>query len=220
VVICPDRYYHAERRPIPSPDTTGSHPMQDLRLWLKRAGQLILSGRTHLGKEVYDLMRAVDVLQTYQFVDKNRIGAIGHSAGGNVLVYFMFVDKRVKVGVSSVGFFELMDFFNLKDPSFSNSVFALPGLARVGRSTDYLAFLAPRPFFMTRGLHERETEEGSAQHVAETKTVEAYAAQRYAKVGAAEMLKVVYFEGGHAFPPEIREQAYEWLDRHLKGEQD
>jgi len=34
------------------------------------------------------------------------------------------------------------------------------------------------------------------------------------------MLKVVYFEGGHAFPPEIREQAYEWLDRHLKGEQD
>jgi len=62
---------------------------------------MILTGRTYFGKEVYDLMRAVDVLYSFDFIDKEKIGAIGHSAAGNVLVYFMFVDKRIKVGVSS-----------------------------------------------------------------------------------------------------------------------
>lgn len=136
VVICPDRFGHAERRRIPNAETTGSEMMRDLGLWLKWAGQLILSGRTEIGKEVYDLMRAVDVRYAFDFVDQARIGAIGHSAGGNILPYFMFVDKRVEVGVSSCGFFELLQFFNDKNRSFTNSVFALPGLAKVGRSAD------------------------------------------------------------------------------------
>lgn len=37
-------------------------------------------------------MRAIDVLYLYNFVNREKIGAIGHSAGGNVLVYFMFVE--------------------------------------------------------------------------------------------------------------------------------
>jgi len=104
---------------------------------------MTLSERTYFGKEIYDLMRAVDVLCSYDFVDKGKIGAIGHSAGGNILVYFMFVDKRVQVGVSSCRFFELVDFYSEASTSFSNSVFALPGLTKIGRSADYLAFLAP-----------------------------------------------------------------------------
>jgi dienelactone hydrolase len=133
VVICPDRFGHAERRRISNPGSTGSDMMRDLGLWLKWAGQLILAGRTNFGKETYDLMRAVDVLYRSDFVDRERIGAIGHSAGGNVVPYFMFVDKRVKAGVSSCGFFELLEFFNDNNRSFANSVFAMPGLAKVGK---------------------------------------------------------------------------------------
>jgi dienelactone hydrolase len=216
VVICPDRYYHAERRRIPNPDKAGSNMMRDLNRWLKWAGQLILKGRTHFGKEVYDLMRAVDVLYTYDFVDKDKIGAIGHSAGGNVLVYFMFADSRIKVGASSCGFYELIDDFNDKDPSFSNSVFALPNLANVGKSVDYLAYIAPRPFLMTRGLHELQSEEASKQHVMKTKSIESYARRRYKELNASDKLKAIYFEGGHDFPPDIRGQVYAWLDANLK----
>ncbi|NIV15651.1 MAG: prolyl oligopeptidase family serine peptidase [Aliifodinibius sp.] len=216
VVICPDRYYHAERRRIPNPGQAGSHMMRDLNLWLKWAGQLILNGRTHFGKEVYDLMRAVDVLYTYDFVDRDKIGAIGHSAGGNVLVYFMFVDQRVTVGVSSCGFYELLADFNDEDLSFSNSVFALPNLARVGKSADYLASIAPRPFLMTRGLHELESEAASKRHVEKTKAIERYARQSYQTLNAPENFKSIYFAGGHDFPPEIRDEVYAWFDEHLR----
>ncbi len=217
VVIIPDRYYHGERRPLAASDHPGSNQMRDLRLWLKRAGQMILRGRTHLGKEVYDLKRAVDVLVSHPFVDPSRIGAIGHSAGGNVLVYFMFADERISCGVSSVGFFELLDFFGLEDPSFANAVFALPGLAEIGRSADYLGWIAPRPFLMTRGLAERSSSEASRVHVEETRRIEQHARRRYAKLGASDRLETIYFEGGHAFPDSVKQQAFSWLDSHLKG---
>jgi len=216
VVICPDRYYHAERRRISNSSPAGSQMMRDLGLWLKWAGQLILSGRTHMGKEIYDLTRAVDALTSYDFVDPGRIGAIGHSAGGNVLVYFMFVDKRVRVGVSSCGFYDLIDDFDDGDQSFSNSVFAIPSLAKLGRSADYLAFLAPRPFLMTRGLKELESEGESKKHVAKTKSIEQRVSLRYNQLDASENFKTIYFEGGHDFPSEVRQQAYHWLDSHLR----
>ena len=216
VVIVPDRFPHAERRRIPKPETAGSDMMRDLNLWLRWSGQLILKGRTYFGKEVYDLMCDVDVLETYDFVDHTKIGAIGHSAGGNVLVYFMFVDKRIQVGVSSCGFFDLIGKFNDNDVSFANSVFALPGLAKIGKSADYLALIAPRPFLMTRGLNEMSNEEDSKKHVQETKAIENYVRAYYKKLNSSDNLKTIYFDGGHTFPSEIREKAYNWLDKYLK----
>jgi dienelactone hydrolase len=216
MVICPDRFGHAERRRIPNAETAGSEMMRDLGLWLKWSGQLILEGRTDFGKETYDLMRAVDVLYTLGFVDRERIGAIGHSAGGNVLPYFMFVDKRVKAGISSCGFFELLEFFNDHTRSFANSVFALPGLAKVGSSGDYLAYLAPRPVLLTRGLKEIGIPQADSQHVEETRTIEKHARERYTAAKASGNLKTIYFNGGHSFPDSVKRQAYQWLDNYLK----
>ena len=82
VVICPDRYTHSVRRRIPNPgvEHEDEEAVNDAEShWV---GQLIMQGRTNTGKEVYGLTRAVDVLYTYDFVDTNRIGAIGHSGGG------------------------------------------------------------------------------------------------------------------------------------------
>src|SRR3972149_4645364 len=39
VVICPDRFPHAERRRIPNSETAGSDTMRDLNLWLRWSGQ-------------------------------------------------------------------------------------------------------------------------------------------------------------------------------------
>ncbi len=48
--------------------------------------------------------------------------------------------------------------------------------------------------------------------------MEAHARERYSKMGASSELTVVYFGedgGNHAFPPQVRVQAYEWLGQHL-----
>jgi len=177
-----------------------------------RFGQLILNGRTGLGKRIYDLMRASDVLYSLDEIDKNRIGAIAHSGGGNYLVLFMFVDKRVKLGVSSCGFNDLIDTYNYHYPMNVLSSMALPGLAKIGRSADYLAYLAPRPFLMARGMWEYgkdnpQREEMSRGHVERTKNIEEYARKRYNEFGAGGNLETIYFEennGFHSFPDSIK----------------
>jgi len=39
---------------------------------------------------------------------------------------------------------------------------------------------------------------------------------RYAGLGAPEGFRAVIFEGPHAFPEDVRQQAYEFLDGYLK----
>lgn len=112
VVICPDRYPHAERRRLVDSDTVDIDSERDIKLFDFRTGQLLLKGRTFAGKEAYDLSRSVDVLTNLEIVDENRIGAIGHSGGGMVLLYFMAIDERIKAGVSSCVIFEIVDYFN------------------------------------------------------------------------------------------------------------
>jgi len=50
---------------------------------------------------IRDGSRAVDVLQALDFVDAERVGAIGHSGGGFWTIHTMMQDARVKVGVAS-----------------------------------------------------------------------------------------------------------------------
>jgi len=219
VVICPDRFGHAERRRISLGDTMLVNQERDADLYNHRVGQLLLKGRTSQGKEAYDLMRSADVLYSLDVVDTNRIGAIGHSAGGYNLVYFMFADPRVKVGISSCGFFELLNFFNDKEPVKRWATSALPGLAKVGKSADYLAALAPRPILLTRGKGEwyghPDGERRSAKHVQETVELERYARERYQALNAGDNLKVIYFDGGHFFTLFVKKVAYHWLDKYL-----
>ncbi|MCS5631532.1 MAG: alpha/beta fold hydrolase [Pirellulaceae bacterium] len=54
-------------------------------------------------KGVFNHMSSVDLLQLLPTVDPNRIGAIGHSLGGQNTVYLQAFDERVKVGISSCG---------------------------------------------------------------------------------------------------------------------
>ncbi len=58
----------------------------------------------HLGQEasfkrVTDGLRAVDVLESLDFVDPERIGAAGHSMGAGCVYSLMAFDERVKAGI-------------------------------------------------------------------------------------------------------------------------
>jgi hypothetical protein len=184
------------------------------------SAQLLSIGRNPIGKEVYDLMRTMDVLQAIPSVDKKRIGAIGHSAGGNALAYFMFADDRVKLGASSCGVFEMANWFDEKAPMKRSGSIVIPNLVKVARTHDFVGYIAPRPFLMTRGLNEWGWEgkwgQFSKNHVEETKKLESGARKYYQRKKADRHLNTIYFDGIHAFPPEVKEQVYRWIDSYLK----
>ena len=222
VVLCPDRFYHAERRRGAGLETVDAN--RDLSLFNHRVGQLFLKGRNAIGKDAFDCSVALDVLCSLPYVDTSRVGAIGHSAGGMTLPHFMYLDPRVHAGVSSCGLFNMMHFFDEHAPKRNLAAVSQPGLALVGDSADYLAGVSPRAILLTRGLWEwgQEGTEGDASraHVQDTKDMIARAQNSYATAGAGEKLQSLFFDeggGGHDFPPGVRQQAYKWLDLQLKA---
>lgn len=111
-------------------------------------------GRNFVLNEVYDLIISTNVLCTVANVDKNRIGTIGHSAGGYILPYFMFADKRISIGATSCGVFELVDWFDEHAIRKRNVVAVIPRLATVGRTSDFVGMIALRTFLITIGMNE------------------------------------------------------------------
>lgn len=221
VVLCPDRPEHAERRRVDPNDLTSIDPDRDDRLADHRAGQMIVTGRTLLGKEVHDLMSATDVLASLPGVDPDRIGSIGHSAGGVMGMFHMFMDPRIRAGVSSCGVFGFADFYAEDAPKRRIARVAPPGLLDLGDSGDYLALIAPRPVMLTRGLWEWGAEDHwrdfSERHVADTRRLEATARTTHG-TGPGSTLDVVYFDeagGQHAIPPGVKARIYGWLDAKL-----
>jgi hypothetical protein len=60
-------------------------------------------GSKGMAKMLFDAQRAVDVLESLGEVDKNRIGAMGHSLGAKEALYLGAFDERVKAIVSNEG---------------------------------------------------------------------------------------------------------------------
>jgi hypothetical protein len=74
------------------------------------------------GKDVWDNMRAIDYLQSLDFVDPDKIGMVGHSYGGHSTIFAAALEPRIKVAVSN-------------GPVSDLSITACTGVFRWGRAT-------------------------------------------------------------------------------------
>lgn len=220
IVICPDRFYHADRRNTCQNwgDLSENDYERDFFTQQKRIGVLLAEGRNTWGKEAYDFSRAVDVLVSLPEVDTVNIGAIGHSAGANILSYCMFFDPRVKVAVANCGTSEINSYYNYNRPGTMPASLALPCSVKFGINThDYVAAIAPRALFISEGAHQW----GDGKPDPSDKRFEAELElfrQAYIKDDGTDITILLFEENGgrHCFPHGVKKQAYSWLDKHLK----
>ena len=201
-------------------------------------GEAIAFYRKHpewslMGKMAWDLGRAVDYLETLDFVDARRIGSIGHSHGGYTTLFAMALDDRIAAGASSCGFdtfrhdgnvwrwshatalIPRLGFF-VSSPYIDMRFYSgVPDSETVATPLDMhyvLALIAPRPLFLSTSDEDNVFPNAgwsARQSLARLEPV-------YQLLGAGDRLGSFYFRGGHGFPPEAAERAYEWLDRWLR----
>lgn len=168
-------------------------------------------------KGLWNHLRCVDLLTELPDVDASRIAAIGHSLGGHNAIWLGVVDVRVRAVVSSCGWTELPSYNggNLKGwdgerymPRFREAYGNHPD--RV--PWDYpelIAALAPRGFYSNSPLHDTNFPvEGVRRTVPE-------AAKIFSLLGVPDRLQVRYPDCGHDFPPEVREEAYRFIEASL-----
>lgn len=186
-----------------------------------------------LGKMVWDLSRAVDYLETLDFVDGSRIGSVGHSHGGFTTLFAMAFDERVKVGASNCGF----DTFRIDGNvwRWSHATALLPRLGFYLGSPhinmdfyravpdsevietpfdmhEMLALIAPRPLFLSTSDEDFVFPNGGWS----TRRSLARLEPVYRLLNAPSNIESHFFNGGHSFPEDVSSRAYDWLARWLK----
>ena len=75
----------------------------DNRCWDATMHALML-GHTLLAERIADVMRGIDLLYQFPYVDKNKIGCMGNSGGGTVTYYASCLDKRISISIPSCFF--------------------------------------------------------------------------------------------------------------------
>ncbi len=169
-------------------------------------------------KGIYNHSRGVDLLASLDQVDAGRIGAIGHSLGGHNALFVALFDERVRAVVSSCGFNSFFQYYKGDLTGWSSTKY-MPRIAeRHGKDparmpfdfTEVLAALAPRPVFINAPVDDSNFEVSGVYNCLRA------ARPVYEQVfGAGEKLVAEHPTCGHDFPTDVRERAYEFLDRSL-----
>jgi dienelactone hydrolase len=169
-------------------------------------------------KGIWNHMRAVDLLQSLDEVDGERIGCIGHSLGGHNTMFVAAIDPRIKAAVSCCGFTSFPKYYKGDLTGWSSDKY-MPRIASVyGKDPrrmpfdfpEVVAAMAPRAFLAVAPVQDSNFEvSGVRDCIAAARPV-------YELLGAKEKLAAIHPDGGHEFSDEARKVAYEFLDGELK----
>lgn len=175
-------------------------------------------------KGIWNHIRSLDLLQSLPEVDGARLGCIGHSLGGHNGLWLAAFDTRVKVVVSSCGFNSFASYAASPYGGGTLKNYAqrryMPRMAtEYGNDPkrvpfdwpEVLAAIAPRATFINAPLHDENFVVAGA-----TECVDA-ARPVFALFDAADRLVVVHPDAAHAFPIDVRRQAYEFIARTLRA---
>lgn len=165
--------------------------------------------------------RGVDLLSARDEVDPERIGAIGHSLGGHNSMFVGVFDDRIKAVVSSCGWDPFHYYYGGKLAGWASDRY-MPRIRELhGLDPDQMSFdfpevaaaIAPRGFFSCSPLRDSNFDAKGVQE-AEPKIRSVFGL-----LGADENFVVRYPDCEHDFPTEVRQEAYQFLDRVLAGGQ-
>ncbi len=161
--------------------------------------------------------RGVDLLLTIAAVDPQGIGVIGHSLGGHNAMFLGVFDTRVRAVVSSCGWDPFPYYYGGKLAGWASDRYMprikqLYGLNPKKVPFDFpevAAAIAPRGFFSS-------SPQGDSNFDAEgVQAVTPAIASVYRLLQADDRLLIKHPACDHDFPNEIRQQAYQFLDRML-----
>ncbi|MDP7051521.1 MAG: alpha/beta hydrolase family protein, partial [Verrucomicrobiota bacterium] len=179
-------------------------------------------GYSSAAVEAWNCIRALDYLETLDFVDKERFGVTGRSGGGAYSWWISVLDERIKVSAPVAGIADL-----------KNHVYAgFPGSGRLAHGTveghcdcmfhvntyqwdfdQVAALVAPRPLMILNTDDDRIFPlDGVNRIFNQVRHI-------YDLHGARDKLGLVITPGGHKDTQPLRVPAFNWFNRHLKGEE-
>ena len=154
------------------------------------AGAALLLGETMIGWRVYDVMRAIDYVETRKDLDARRVGCVGISGGGTCTLFATALDTRIQAAMVSGYLNTFRDCILSLAHCMDNYV---PGILNWAEMSDVAGLIAPRPLFFESGELDRIFPlAGFKEGFEATRKV-------YESLGAADVLGMEIHPGAHVF---------------------
>lgn len=178
------------------------------------------------GKDLWDLGRAVDLLETIPEANAERIGSIGHSQGGGITIHAMAIEPRITAGVASCGNwparFSKNPFNHARTGWWVGRPFLRPyclaGKPFPIELHEVLALAAPRAIMHISALNDFQY---SSEETHLARPVLSRMGETVSRVfslyGARGNFRQVLHEEGHGFDDAQREIAYAFLKEKLSA---
>jgi cephalosporin-C deacetylase-like acetyl esterase len=170
----------------------------------------ILLGRNTATFEVWDMIRALDYLESRSDVDSKRLGVTGNSGGGTQTSYIMALDDRVATAAVCCylcGLYgKMMTTIGPQDAEqiiFGQAAFGMDHV-------DYCIMRAPKPTLI-------ETTTGDFFPVEDAWATARNAKRIFDRLGYNEKMAITEADGSHGWHKTLREASARWMLRWLAG---
>lgn len=190
----------------------GDNPGQHGGIGGKSRYDWMSMGYCALTGEIWNSVRALDVLLSLPEVDPVRVGATGISGGGSLSFRTAVVDRRIAAVASCSGV--PTTYFSLKYRNFLGHCDCMYVQNTPGRDTsEYAATIAPRPLLFCYGHDDALYSEPEFFGMRDKIT------PIYEWYGCPEKFKVHRYVGPHGYTEDSINQVNLWFDKYVAGEE-
>jgi dienelactone hydrolase len=198
-VLAPDSICFEDRRRNRSgtlPDEAG-----DVAQHYNEMCYRLLRGDTLMRKVLSDSAQGISLMRSHVRIDPERIGMLGHSYGGNTVLFHGALDDRIGFACASgaAGTFH----HKISNQIGIEMAEVIPGFAMRYDIPDLVACFAPRPLLLVSA-----TNDGAS---ADAEQVVALAREQCAGAGVPAQIEHQRYEGGHALTQVRFDAIVSWL---------
>jgi dienelactone hydrolase len=198
VVLAPDSICFEDRRL----NRTGIEPNEtDVEQHYNEMCYRLLRGDTLMRKVLSDSAQGISLLREHPLVDPERVGILGHSYGGNTVLFHGGLDERIRFACSSGAACTYQ--FKMAHQLGIEMAEVIPGFATRYDIPDLVACFAPRPILIVSATHDPLSSD------AERIVTQAQAI--CTEFGIRERMEHKRYEGEHALTQERFDHIVNWL---------
>jgi dienelactone hydrolase len=199
VVLAIDTLCFEERRT----SHTGITPTPDAD-WLQHYNQMcyrLLRGDTLMRRVLADAARGVSLLRQHRAVDRQRIGTLGHSYGGNTVLFHAALDTRLTFACASGAACTYAT--KMRQGTGIEMAEVIPGFTQLFDVQDLVKCIAPRKMLLVSATADPYSYDATV--IVQT------ARETFAALGAEGNLEHRRYSGGHALTHERFTDIVKWI---------
>jgi dienelactone hydrolase len=199
VILAPDSICFEDRRA----NRTGVEPDDDAD-WLQHYNEMsyrLVRGDTLMRRVLQDSLLSISLLCDHPKVDRARVGALGHSYGGNTVLFLAALDPRIAFSCSSGAACTYAN--KMKNGTGIEMAEVIPGVVSQFDIPDLVGCIAPRHLLIVSASEDKYSSDADV--------IADQAKAAFALLGAEKHLKHERYAGGHAITEHRFNDIVRWL---------